>query len=166
MMTARGGSVGVVAVHAVGLVLGLGAPVVLPLAAVLAGVIGKVALEGARTAQNRALRAEAERAVAGYLDEIEVRARRDSRDAVRRVQQHLREVFTEHAAELHTSTARNLELLQKSLREQEAQAQPQQLAKAAAETGALQELAARAGRLVDVLLGEPARLRQRPRRPE
>jgi signal recognition particle receptor subunit beta len=156
MMTARGGSVGVVAVHAVGLVLGLGAPVVLPLAAVLAGVIGKVALKGARTAQNRALRAEAERAVAGYLDEIEVRARRDSRDAVRRVQQHLREVFTEHAAELYTSTARNLELLQKSLREQEAQAQPQQLAKAAAETGALQDLATRAGRLVDVLLGETA----------
>jgi hypothetical protein len=65
-------------------------------------------------------------------------------------------VFTEHAAQLHTSTARNLELLQKSLREQEAQAQPQQLAKAAAETGALQDLATRAGRLVDVLLGESA----------
>jgi signal recognition particle receptor subunit beta len=157
MMTVRGGSVGVVAVHAAGLVLGLSVPVILPLTAVLAGVIGRVAWRGARTAQHRALRAEAERAVGGYLDEIEVRARRDSRDAVRRVQQHLREVFSEHAAQLHTSTARNLELLQKSLREQEARAQPQQLAKAAAEVNGLQELAARAGRLVDTLLGEPAR---------
>ena len=112
MMTVRGGSVGVVAVHAAGLVLGLSVPVILPLTAVLAGVIGRVAWRGARTAQHRALRAEAERAVGGYLDEIEVRARRDSRDAVRRVQQHLREVFSEHAAQLHTSTARNLELLE------------------------------------------------------
>ena len=151
MMTARGGSVGVVAVHAVGLVLGLGAAGG-PAAGRGAGRGDRqVALKGARTAQNRALRAEAERAVAGYLDEIEVRARRDSRDAVRRVQQHLREVFTEHAAELHTSTARNLELLQKSLREQEAQAQPQQLAKAAARDAArCSDLATRAGRLVDV----------------
>jgi hypothetical protein len=131
-------------------------PVTLPLTAVLAGVIGRVAWRSARTAQNRALRAEAERAVSAYLEEVEVRARRDSRDAVRRVQQHLREVFTEHAAELHASTVRNLEVLQKSLREQEAQARPEQLEKASAEVRGLQELANRAGALVDQLLGEPA----------
>jgi hypothetical protein len=156
MATARGGSVGVVAVHAVGLVLGLAAPITLPLTAVLAGAIGRVAWRSAQKAQNRALRAEAERAVSAYLEEVEVRARRDSRDAVRRVQQHLREVFTEHAAQLHASTARNLELLQKSLREQEAQARPEQVQKAAAELRGLQELAGRAGALVDALLGEPA----------
>ena len=155
MATARGGSVGIIAVHAVGLVLGLTLPVTLPLTAVLAGVIGKLAWRGARNTQLRALRAEAERAVATYLDEVEVRARRDSRDAVRRLQQHLREVFGEHAAQLHTSTNRNLELLRDSLREEEAQVRPEQLEKAAAELRGLQELATRAGRLVDELLGQP-----------
>jgi hypothetical protein len=156
MATARGGSVGVIAVNAVGLAIGLALPITLPLAAVLAAAIGKVAWGSARKAQNRVLRADAERAVSTYLEEVEIRARRDSRDAVRRVQQHLREVFTEHAAELHASTVRNLEVLQKSLREQEAQARPEQLEKAAAELRGLQELAARAGGLVDRLLGEPA----------
>jgi dynamin family protein len=150
----RGGSVGVVAMHAAALVLGLALPVTLPLTAVLAGVIGRVTWRSARTAQQRAMRAEAERAVAAYLDEVEVRARRDSRDAVRRVQQHLREVFTEYGTQLYASTTRNLEVLRESLREQQTRAAPEQLERAAAELRVLRELAARAGALVDELLGE------------
>lgn len=160
MAAARGSSVAVVATHAVGLVIGLALPITLPLTAVLAGALGRLTWRSARTAQVRVLRAEAERAVAVYLDEIEVRARRDSRDAVRRVQQHLREVFAEHAAQLHASTARNLEVLTRSVREDRrgGTGTPSgggELGRTTEELERLRALAVRAGTLVDELLGEP-----------
>jgi hypothetical protein len=155
LATARGSSVGVVAAHAAGLVLGLALPVTLPLAAVLAATIGRITWRSARGGQRRALRIEAERVVFAYLEEVEVRARRDSRDAVRRIQQHLRELFTDHAAQLNASTARNLELLRESLRAQETQARPEHLENATADLRRLRQLAAQAGELVDRLLAEP-----------
>lgn len=151
MGMARGGSVAVVATHAVGIVFALALPVTIPIAAVLAGVLGRVTWRSARKVQVRQLRAEVERTVGVYLDEVEIRARRDSRDAVRRVQQHLREVFTEHATQLHTSTARNLEVLTQSLRA-DLHTDQESLARSAAELERLEALAARAGALADQLL--------------
>ena len=149
----RGGSVAVVATHAVGIIVGLSLPVTLPIAAVIAGVLGRVTWRSTRGAQLRQLRAEAERAVAGYLDEVEMRARRDSRDAVRRVQQHLREVFTEHAGQLAASTARNLEVLAQAVRDGAAEGAGR-LDATGAELDRLRALADRAGSLVDELLGD------------
>jgi hypothetical protein len=100
------------------------------------------------------LRVEAERSVALYLDEIEVRARRDSRDAVRRVQQHLREVFAEHAAELHTATARNLEVVARSVQQDE-RGDRAELGKTSAELERVRALATQAGAIVDQLLAQP-----------
>jgi len=150
----RGGSAGVLVTHAAGLVIGLALPVTLPVAALLAAVLGRFTWRSAKAAQARMLRAEAERAVAGYLDEVEVRARKDSRDAVRRVNQHLRTVFAGHAAELHASTVRNLEVLTRSVRADQKGSQ-QQLGRTSDELARLRALAARAGALVDELLGEP-----------
>jgi hypothetical protein len=154
MGMARGGSIGMVSANAAGLLLGGGLLLVtLPIGAVLAGVLGGITLRSARKAQLRMLRAEAERAVATYLDEIEVRARRDSRDAVRRVQQHLREVFAEHAAELHTATARNLEVVARSV--QQERGDRADLGKTSAELERVRALAAKAGAIVDQLLAQP-----------
>jgi hypothetical protein len=155
----RGGSIGMVSANAAGLVIGaaIGTSVLvfaLPIGAVLAGVLGKFTLRSARTAQLRMLRAEAERSVALYLDEIEVRARRDSRDAVRRVQQHLREVFAEHAAALHTATARNLEVVARSVQQDE-RGDRADLGKTSAELERVRALAAKAGAIVDQLLAQP-----------
>jgi hypothetical protein len=152
---ARGGSVAVVATHAVGIVFSLALPVTIPIAAVMAGVLGRVTWRSTRTAQIRQLRVETERAVAVYLDEVEIRARRDSRDAVRRVQQHLREVFTDHATQLHTSATRNLEILTESFKA-ELRTDQQALARSAAELDRLKALTGRAGELVDQLLAAAA----------
>jgi hypothetical protein len=154
MGIARGGSVAVVGTHAAGIVVGLSLPITLPIAAVLAGVFGRVLWRSAKASQLRQLRAEAERVVATYLDEVEVRARRDSRDAVRRVQQHLREVFSEHAAQLHASTARNLDVLARSVREDD-RGDRAAIARTSDEHDRLRALAGRAGGLVEELLAEP-----------
>lgn len=151
---ARGGSAGVLVTHAVGLVVGLALPVTIPVTAVLAGVLGRVTWQSARTSQYRVLRAEAERAVAGYLDEVELRARKDSRDTVRRVQQHLRAVFGEHAAQLHTSAARNLDVLARAAREEQRE-DPERVGRAGTEVQRLRALVRSAGELVERLLGEP-----------
>lgn len=157
MGLARGGSVAVIGTHAAGIVVGgLALTVTLPIAAVLAGVLGRVLWRKAKSSELRQLRAEAERVVATYLDEIEVRARRDSRDAVRRVQQHLREVFAEHAAQLHASAVRNVEVLSKSVREDE-RVDRAEITRTTGELDRLRALAARAGALVDQLLAEPVR---------
>lgn len=157
---ARGGSIAVVATHAAGIVLGVMIPIALPVtmtvSAVLAGVLGRVTWGSARKAQLRQILMEAERAVGGYLDEVEVRARRDSRDAVRRVQEHLREVFTEHAGQLHASTVRNLEVLAESIRAGE-QGDRTKQSHTSAELERMRALTARAADLVDQLLGEPMR---------
>jgi hypothetical protein len=152
MGVARGGSVAVVASHAIGIVFAVALPITIPIAAVVAGVLGRMTLRSARSAQMRQLRAEAERTVAVYLDEVEVRARHDSRDTVRRVQQHLREVFTDHATELHNFTTRNLEVLAKSV-QAELKTDRDSVARSTVELKRLQALAAQAAALVEQLLG-------------
>jgi GTP-binding protein EngB required for normal cell division len=153
----RGGSSGMVFTNATGLLLAgaipaLGAMTVLPIAAVVAGVLARTTWRSARTAQLRALRAEAERAIVLYLDEVELRARRDTRDSVRRVHQHLRDVFSGHASELQSSVQRNLEALAQEVQEDE-RTRKERLRQAEAELARLQTLAAQAEALVDDLLG-------------
>jgi hypothetical protein len=154
LMAARGGSVGLIVSHAVGLLLGLALPVTLPATAVLSTVLARKTWRTARAAQQRALRAEAERAIAAYLDEVELVARKDSRDVVRQVQRQLREVFAQRAAELYAATAQNLEALTNAVRQGERDRKTRQ-AEVAPELAHLRELAGRAGALVDRLLASP-----------
>jgi dynamin family protein len=139
----RGGSVIAAVGNAVGVAFPPILPVTLPLTAVLAGVLARRAWRNAREARLQALRAEADRAAAAYLEEVELHARKDSRDAVRRVQQHLREAYAAHAAELHASVTRNLEVLARSVREQD-RGSTERRAEVAAELKRLRALAERA----------------------
>jgi signal recognition particle receptor subunit beta len=155
----RGGSTGAVLTHSAGLLLGTAfaglavVPVLLPVAAIVAGILARTTWRTARAAQLRQLRAEAERAVAMYLEEVESRARRDTRDSVRRVHQHLRDVFSGHAQELQASMQRNLEALAQDVRGDERTRQ-ERLQKVDAELERLRALAAQAERLVDELLDD------------
>jgi Dynamin family len=161
LMAARGGSVGLIVGHAAGLVLGLALPVTLPVTALLSSVLARKTWRSARTSQLRALRAEAERAIAVYLDEVELVARKDSRDSVRQVQRQLREVFGQRAGELYAATAQNLEVLTKAVQEDE-RGRRSRLAETTVELERLRALAARAGGLVDGLLAAPAGAGARP----
>ncbi|HLL64120.1 MAG TPA: dynamin family protein [Micromonosporaceae bacterium] len=119
LFAARGASVGAVVIHTVGLVLGLAMPATLPATALVAAVLARKSWRGAQQSQLKGLRAEAERAVTIYLDEVEQVARKDSRDSVRQIHRQLRDVFSQRAVELYTSTAQNLEALTRTLREDE-----------------------------------------------
>jgi Mg2+ and Co2+ transporter CorA len=162
----RGGSTGAVLTHSAGLLLGTAfaglavVPVLLPIAAVVAGILARTTWRTARVAQLRQLRAEAERAIAMYLEEVESRARRDTRDSVRRVHQHLRDVFSAHAQELQSSMQRNLEALAQDVRGDE-RGRQERLRAVDADLVRLRSLAADAEKLVDELLdaGRPASLR-------
>ncbi len=147
----RGGSTGAVLTHAVGLVFSLAVPVVLPMTAVLAGILAHTTWRTARAAQLRAMRAEAERAIAIYLQSVDRGARRDSRDSVRRVHQHLRDVFAAHAAELQSSVQRNLEALAHGVRDDE-RGRQERLQRVDAELARLREVLRRAEALTDELL--------------
>lgn len=154
LATVRGGSAGALAAHAVG-PAGLGFvsaafawPVAAALAVILAGVLVGTTWKSGRANRQRALRAEADRAVAAYLEEVELRARTDTRDSVRRVQTYLRETYTAHAAELQATVARNLEVLARSVRDDELGSR-EHLARVAAELERMRALAERAERLVD-----------------
>jgi Dynamin family len=154
LMAARGGSVGIIVTHAVGMVLGLALPITLPATAVLATILSRKTWSGAKTSQLRALRAEAERAVATYLDEVELVARKDSRDSVRQVQRQLRIEFGQRATELFAATAQNLDGLTKAVAEDE-RTRKTRITEVGAELTRLRGLAARAGSLVDRLLAAP-----------
>jgi hypothetical protein len=153
----RGGSTGAVLTHSAYLLLGTAftglavVPVLLPLAALVAGILARTTWRTARVQQLRQLRAEAERAVAMHLEEVESRARRDTRDSVRRVHQHLRDVFSGHAQELQSSMQRNLEALAQDVRGDE-RGRQERLQKADTELERLRALAAHAEKLVDQLL--------------
>jgi Skp family chaperone for outer membrane proteins len=148
----RGGSAGAVLAHAVGLLVGaLFLPVTLPAAAVLGGILARTTYRSARAAQMRALRAEAERTVAVYLEEVEMRARRDTRDSLRRIHQHLRDVFAGHATELQASVQRDLEAAAAAVREDQFGRQ-ERLRRVDEELTRLRALAAAAGATVDELL--------------
>jgi Dynamin family len=155
---ARGGSVGVVLTHAVGLIIGLSMPVTLPITVLLAGVLARKTWKTAKQAQLRGLRAEADRAIATYLEEVELRARKDSRDAVRKVQQYLRDLFSGHAAELHTAAVRNLEVLIRTERDDE-QTRRDRLQHNTAELARMRALADRAHALLGQLLAGDGRSR-------
>lgn len=107
----RGGATGAMVTHAVGLVVGIAVPVVLPVALVLSTVLAGKSWQSARSSQVRVLRAEAERAVALYLEEVDVVARKETRDALRRTRRLLRETFATRATELHTTAVRTAEAL-------------------------------------------------------
>jgi hypothetical protein len=153
----RGGSTGAVLSNAAGLVLFHAVvPVMLPITALLAAFLGRMTFRSARTAQVRGLRAEAERAVGMYLEEVDSRARRDTRDSVRRIHQHIRDVFSGNAAELQSSMQRNLEVLAQGVRDDQRDRELR-LKQVDAELARLRSLAARAERMVDELLGAAAR---------
>ncbi|OLT21073.1 hypothetical protein BJF78_34745 [Pseudonocardia sp. CNS-139] len=153
---ARGGAAGMLVLHAVALV-GLAVPVTLPIAAVLTGLLARRTWKTAKTAQLRALRAEADRVVAAYLEEVEMLARKDTRDAVRRVQQYLRETYAAHAAERQASAARNLEVIARAVRDAELSGR-KRVAEVAAELERVRALAERAERAVAELTGEGVRV--------
>ncbi len=153
LFAARGASAGAVVTHTVGLVLGLALPATLPATALVAAVLARKTWRSAQASQLRALRAEAERAVAVYLDEVELVARKDSRDAVRQIHRQLRDVFTTRAAELYASTAQNLEALTRALQDDE-QTRRKRLEQASTELQRLRTRSARAAALLDRLLPE------------
>lgn len=155
LMAARGGSVGLIAGHGVALVFSLALPVMLPATAALSTLLARKMYRSAQKTQLRALRAEAERAIAVYLDEIELVARKDSRDSIRAVQRDLREVFARRAGELFASTAANLEALSKVVAEGE-RGRRSRLAEVTTELDRLRALAAQAGALVDRALAGAA----------
>jgi hypothetical protein len=153
----RGGSTGAVLSNAAGLLLFHAVvPVMLPITALLAAFLGRMTFRSARAAQVRALRAEAERAVAMYLEEVDSRARRDTRDSVRRIHQHIRDVFSGHAAELQSSMQRNLEAVAQGVRD-DRRDRDLRLKQVDAELARLRSLAARAEKMVDDLLGAGVR---------
>lgn len=102
----RGGATGAMVTHAVGLVVGIAVPVVIPAAIALSAVLGGKSWQTARSSQLRMVRAEAERAVGVYLEEVDTVTRKESRDALRRTRRQLREVFAQRAAELLATATR------------------------------------------------------------
>jgi hypothetical protein len=151
----RGGSVVALVANAVGLAFPPILPVTLPLTAVLAGVLARRTWKTARAAQLQALRSEADRAVAAYLEEVELHARKDTRDAVRRVQQYLRETYATHASELYASVARNLEVLARTVRDEE-RGSAARRTEVAAQLQRAQALAERAESAIDALTAAAA----------
>ncbi len=151
LMAARGGSVGLIVGHAVGLVLGIALPITLPATAALTTLLARKMWRSAQKTQLRALRAEAERAIAVYLDEVELVARKDSRDSIRTVQRDLRETFQRRAGEMYASTVQNLEALSKAVQEGE-RGRRGRITEVAAELDRLRALSEHAGGLVDQFL--------------
>jgi hypothetical protein len=147
LFAARGASVGVVVTHAVGFVLGLALPATLPATALVGGVLARKAWRSGQQSQLRVMRAEAERAVSAYLDEVEQVARKDSRDAVREVHRQLRDVLSQRVSEMYALTVQSLEALSRALRDDEKTRQERlhQL------TGELEHLRASAGRAATLL---------------
>ncbi|WP_056584521.1 dynamin family protein [Cellulomonas sp. Leaf334] len=155
LVALRGGSAGAMITHAAGLVLGLAFPVVLPAALVLSTVLAGKSWQSAQKAQLRALRADTDRAVAGYLEEVDTAARKDTRDAVRRLQRRLRETFSARASELFTTATRSAESLSTSLTGDD-ETRATRRAELDAELDALRGLQREVGVLLADLLPVPA----------
>ena len=155
LVALRGGSAGAMITHAAGLVLGLAFPVVLPAALVLSTVLAGKSWQSAQKAQLRALRADTDRAVAGYLEEVDTAARKDTRDAVRRLQRRLRETFSARASELFTTATRSAESLSTSLTGDD-EARATRRAELDSELDALRSLQREVGTLLTDLLPVPA----------
>jgi hypothetical protein len=155
MFAARGASVGAVVTHTVGLVLGLALPATLPATALVAAVLARKTYRTGQQSQLRMLRAEADRAVAVYLDEVESAARKDTRDAVRQIHRDLRDEFSQRAAELYASTARSLEELSRGIQDDE-RTRREKLQEATEELARLRGDSGRAEALLDRLLAGPS----------
>jgi Dynamin family len=151
LFVARGASTGAVVTHAIGLVLGLALPATLPATALVATVLARKTWRSARQSQLRALRAEAERAISAYVDEVEQIARRDSRDAVRAVHRQLRDVFAQRATELFASTVQSLDAQTRALQSDEKTRQ-ERLGQTMVELQRLRARSDRASALLDRLL--------------
>jgi hypothetical protein len=155
LFAARGASAGVVVTHAVGLVLGLALPATLPATALIAGVLARKAWRSAQQSQVRVMRAEAERAVSAYLDEVGQVARKDSRDAVREVHSQMRDVLSQRVTEMYALTVQRLEALSRALQNDEKTRQ-ERLHQLTGELERLRASADRATALLDRLLkGRP-----------
>jgi hypothetical protein len=145
LVMARNVSAGTLVTHTAGVVLGLSLPVTLPAAGIVALLLARKSWRSAQASQLRMVRADAERAVAEYFKEVELSARKDSRDRVELARQQLRDTLTERAKELAAATAKTLTALDADLKRDE-QARAVRLAEVAAELPSLrgQQHAARA----------------------
>ncbi|UZN02549.1 dynamin family protein [Cellulomonas sp. S1-8] len=151
LVALRGGSAGAMISHGAGLVLGLALPVVLPVAVVLSAVLAGRSWHAARAGQLRALRAETERAVGAYLEEVDTAARKQSRAAVRGLQRLLRETYAARAAELLATATTAVEQLSTAIAEDDT-ARMARTARVDAELDRLRDLAARTQGLLAPLL--------------
>jgi hypothetical protein len=150
LIMARNVSAGTVVTHTAGVILGLSLPVTLPAAGLVALVLARKSWRSAQQSQLRMVRADAERAVAEYFKEVELSARKDSRDRVEAARQLVRDTLTERARELATATARTLTSLDADLKRDE-QARAARLAEVAATLPALRERQRAAAALQDRL---------------
>lgn len=150
----RGGATGAMVTHTVGLVVGIAVPVVIPAAIALSALLGSKSWQSARTSQLRMVRAEAERAVAGYLEEVDTLTRKDSRDVLRRTRQQLREMFALRAAELLATSTRIAEAFDITRTAGEA-TRVRELAVVEGQLAELTELSRRCRALVDTLVPAP-----------
>jgi len=151
LVALRGGSAGAMISHGAGLVLGLALPVVLPVAVVLSAVLAGRSWHAAREGQLRALRAETERAVGAYLEEVDTAARKQSRAAVRGLQRLLRETYAARAAELLATATATVEQMSTAIAEDDTARQARR-ARVDAELDRLRDLAARTEALLAPLL--------------
>jgi len=155
LFAARGASTGAVVTHAIGLVVGLALPFTLPATALVATVLARKTWRSAQQSQLRSLRAEAERAVSAYLDEVAQAASKDSRDAVRQVHRQLRDVFSQRATELYATTVQSLDAQTRALQDNEKTRQ-ERLARVTPDLEGLRSRCDRAEALVDRLLAQGA----------
>lgn len=156
LATVRGGATGAMVTHAIALVAGIAVPVVLPFALVLSPFLAAKSWQSARYGQLRMLRGEAERSVGLYLQEVDVVARKQTRDALRRTRRHLRDIFTSRAAELHTTALRTAEALASAATAVGAD-RARRGEELDAELEALATGSARCAAVLDQLLPEPSR---------
>lgn len=84
--------------------------------AVLAAVLARRSVKSARQSEVVAHRRDAARHVQRYLEQVELVARKDSRDTMRRVHQRLRNYFRARAAEVYVSASENFEATKKAVR--------------------------------------------------
>lgn len=112
---ARGTTLGVAFVQAAVLLPGFTLVAALPATALLAIVFARRMVRSAREAQLKIRRAEAQRAVAAYLDESDMLARQDSRDTVRRMQHRVRDYFVATAQQMQESAASTLQAVERGM---------------------------------------------------
>ena len=155
----RGGATAAMVTHFLGVALVFAmppiAPFVLPaVGLMLSGLLAGKSAQSARSGQLRQHWAEAERAVALYLEEVDTVARKELRDALRRTRRQLREAFAQRAGEAYATAIRTAEALTAKVTADE-ETRDQVLADLDAEIAALADLTSRCADLVDELVPHP-----------